>query len=323
MSKKTTICIIFSIFICISLLRANEIDDVVPFKFINSVKIDNYTTRIPFKLIDRLLIIEGSLDSKKGNFIIDTGSESLILNKVHFKNANFYNDSRHTAGVLGKIEQTLEKKVKRIRFDNLNFKNANAHVINLSHIEKSKNIKLLGIIGYTILEDYEIFIDLYLNQITLTKTDHKGNVLGKKPYLEKIVDTIEFSRSKHSIVLNAFIENKKVRFALDTGAEFNQLNASINKKVLKNFYPKSTVVLNGASGKKIEVVYGNLHRVKLNDDNYFGPMKTIVTNLSNMSDAFGTHLDGVLGYDFFAQKRVIINYKKETLYFINYPILRH
>ena len=39
-----------------------------------------------------------------------------------------------------------------------------------------------------------------------------------------------------------------------------------------------------------------------------------------MNEAFGTNLDGILGYEFFAQKRTIINYQKEKLYFINYPL---
>ena len=51
-------------------------------------------------------------------------------------------------------------------------------------------------------------------------------------------------------------------------------------------------------------------------------MKTIITNLNNMNKAFGTNLDGILGHDFFAQKRVIINYQKEKLYFIKYPFIR-
>ena len=51
-------------------------------------------------------------------------------------------------------------------------------------------------------------------------------------------------------------------------------------------------------------------------------MKTMLTNLHNMNKAFGTDLDGVLGHDFFAQRRVIINYKKEKLYIIKYPLIR-
>jgi hypothetical protein len=42
-----------------------------------------------------------------------------------------------------------------------------------------------------------------------------------------------------------------------------------------------------------------------------------------MNEAFGTSLDGVLGYEFFKQKRTIINYQKQKLYFINYPVEHH
>lgn len=295
----------------------------IPIYFSNAKKIDKFTTRIPFKLVDRLIVIEGVLNNKKGKFILDTGSEALILNKTHFKTYHFnYIKEGETSGVLSNALNPIEKTINKLSFDNLNIKNKNADLINLSHIEKSKKIKLLGIIGYSILKDYEVFVDLYLNQITLSKIDKLGNKLGKEKYLETIIDTVNFNLKKHTIVLEAYINKQKVKFALDTGAEFNQINSKINKKVLKHFYPKKRVQLTGASSKKIEVLYGTLHRVKLNDKNYFGPMKTILTNLHNMNKAFGTKLDGILGHDFFAQKRVIINYKKEKLYFIKYPILR-
>ena len=75
----------------------------------------------------------------------------------------------------------------------------------------------------------------------------------------------------------------------------------------------------GASGKKIEVMAGKLYRVKLTDNIYFAPMETLLTNLNQLNEAFGTSLDGVLGYEFFRQQRTIINYKKEKLYFVKYP----
>tara|TARA_R110002051_G_scaffold41034_2_gene84977 strand:- start:10 stop:984 length:975 start_codon:yes stop_codon:yes gene_type:complete len=306
---------------------ANSDDDrlfpEIPLYFSKAEKINEFTTRIPFKLVDRLMVIEGVLNDKKGNFIIDTGSEALILNKVHFKTYRFnYEKKGETSGILSSVDNPIEKTIKNISFDNLNLKNKNSDVVDLSHIEKSKKIKLLGIIGYAILKDYEVFVDLYLNQITLSKVDKSGFKLSKEGYLETIVDSINFTLKKHTIVLEASINKQKVTFGLDTGAEFNQINSRINKKVLKHFYPKKRIQLTGASSKKIEVLYGDLHRVKLTDKIYFGPMKTIITNLNNMNKAFGTNLDGILGHDFFAQKRVIINYQKEKLYFIKYPFIR-
>lgn len=283
--------------------------------------VNEYTSRIPFKLIDHLIVVEAELLNQKGNFIIDTGSETLILNSGHFPNVYAHNKkAKETYGVMHSIENSYEKKIKELVLQSFKLENRKSDVIDLSHIENSKKIRLLGIIGYNILKDYEIFIDMHLNQITLTKVDSYGNKLDKHVYIEKIIDSVNFKLKNHTIILNGSINDQKVKFGLDTAAEFNQINRTINKKALKYFIPKRRLRLMGASNKKIEVMAGKLHRVKLNKTIYFGPMLTVLTNLNNMNEAFGTDLDGVLGYEFFAQKRTIINYQKETLYFVDYPL---
>lgn len=297
----------------------NGVTDAI--RFPKAEIINEYTTRIPFKLVDHLIVIEAELFDKKGNFIIDTGSETLILNKVHFSSFYEHQKKYQTAsGVLQSIDNLYEKQVKELALKNFKIHNKASHVINLSHIETNKKIQILGIIGYNILKDYELFIDLYLNQITLTKTDALGNTLDKHVYLEKIIDSLDFKLKNHTIIVNTTINNQKLLFGLDTAAEFNQINKSINKKALKYFKPTKRLILTGASNKKIEVLAGKLYRVKLSESIYFGPMNTVLTNLNKMNEAFGTELDGILGYEFFAQKRTIINYKKQKLYFINYPL---
>ncbi len=283
--------------------------------------LNEYTTRIPFKLIDHLIVVEAELLNNKGNFIIDTGSETLILNSGHFPKMYAHQKTfKKTSGVLQSIENTYEKRVKEFVLQSFRLENKNSDVIDLSHIENSKKIKLLGIIGYSILKDYEIFVDMHLNQITLTKVDAFGNKLDKHVYLEKITDSIHFTLKEHTIVLQGSINGQNVKFGLDTAAEFNQISKSVNKKALKYFIPKKRLKLIGAGNKKIEVLAGKLHRVKLNESVYFGPMLTVLTNLNKMNEAFGTDLDGILGYEFFAQKRTIINYQKERLYFVDYPL---
>ncbi|GAL89932.1 hypothetical protein [Jejuia pallidilutea] len=292
-----------------------------PILFPKAEVLNPYTTRIPFKLVDHLIVVEAELLDKKGNFIIDTGSEALILNSVHF-NAYypFQKKTTNASGVNAVLDFSYEKFIDEFNLNGFKFENKVSDIINLSHIETGKKIKLLGIIGYSILKDYEVFIDLHLHQITLTKVDKEGHPLSDKIYLEKIVDSLDFTLKKHTIVIQGFINNQSVRFGLDTAAEFNQINKSIHRKALAFFIPKQRLKLNGASGKTIRVLAGKLHRVKLKDNIYFGPMYTVLTNLNQMNEAFGVALDGILGYEFFAQKRTIINYKKEKLYFIDYPI---
>jgi hypothetical protein len=285
--------------------------------------INDYTTRIPFKLIDHLIVVEAKLLGKEGNFIIDTGSETLILNKVHFPIKYSHNKKRNeTSGVVNIVDDPLERQLSQFVIQNLILENKTSDVIDLSHIERTKKMNLLGVIGFNILKDYEVFIDLYLNQITLTKTDRFGEKLDKYVYLEKITDSIDFKLKNHTIVLNATVNGQNLKMGLDSAAELNQINKSVSKKVLKYFHPKERLMLTGASNSKIEVLAGKLHRVKLSETIYFGPMNTILTNLSKMNEAFGTKLDGVLGFEFFQQKRTIINYKKEKLYFVKHPNIK-
>ncbi len=219
------------------------------------------------------------------------------------------------------MDYAYEKYLEEFILNNICLKNTTSHVIDLSHIEKLKNNNTFcGAFGYNILKDYEVFIDMHLNQITLSKTDKFGEKLDPRGYLERVTDSIGFNLKEHTIVLDTYVANEKMKFALDTGAEFNQLNRRQSKKVLKYFIPTKRLVLVGASDEKAEVLAGKLYSVKLSDRVYFGPMNTIITNLDRMSEAFGVKLDGVLGYEFFAQKRTIINYKKEMLYFIDSPI---
>ncbi len=296
-------------------------DDIV---FSKAEILNEYTARVPFKLVDRLIVVEAELLGKKGDFIIDTGSETLILNKVHFPyKERFFTKKKQTSGVIAVMDDTFEQNVKEFILQNFNLKNKISDVVDLSHIEKVKKMHLLGIIGYNILKDYEVFFDMHLNQITLTKVDKFGIKYDKNVYVEKIIDSINFRLKKHTIVVNGYVGDLQVKFGLDSGAEFNQINKKLGKKGLKYFYPKKRLVLLGASNNKIEVVAGKLFRVKLSETVYFGPMHTVLTNLNKMNEAFGADLDGVLGYEFFQQKRTIINYQKEKLFFVDYPILRN
>lgn len=295
-----------------------------PIVFTKAELVNAYTTRIPFKVIDQLIVVEASLLDQSGNFIIDTGSQMLILNSNYFKSNNRFREKTYErSGVNEKIEHAKQKFLNSFKLNAMTVDQLKADVIDLSHFEETKKMKLLGIIGHSVLSNFEVFIDLHLNQMTLTKTDKNGERLSDKVYAEKISDSFSFKMKRHTIILDAKIGGRPVKFGLDTGAEYNQLNKKLDSKILKYFYPTKNMKLTGASGKQIKVKSGKLYRVSLTENIYFGPMTTVLADLKYMNDAFGARLDGVLGFEFFKQKRTIINYKKKLLYFIDYPIPKY
>ncbi len=278
------------------------------------------TVRIPFKLIGHLIVIEAEVYDRKGNFIIDTGSENLLLNKVHFTKHRGRIARSGYAGVNGEIDQVRVRWLKKILLNDFSIENIKANSINLSHIEKSKKMQLYGIIGYKVLKDYEIFIDFYLKQITLSKVNKKGNKIDQFPYLEKITDSINFILRGHTIILKSYVNGHKLNFGLDSGAEINMLHTGVPKKVLKKFTIDKRIYMVGADQRKIEVLAGKLNDVEFEGTIFNKSMLTILTNLRQANIAYGTRLDGILGYEFMVKRRIILNYKRKRLYFVEIPI---
>ncbi len=294
----------------------NPLDGIEEISFPKVEILTENTTRIPFKLIDHLIVVEAKVYKKTGDFIIDTGSEGFLLNSVHFSPYNLRSGNRVGAGINGAIDNVGESKVYTFGLEDFVIKNKNSQIIDFSHLEKSKKMQVLGIIGYEILKDYEVFIDFQLKQITLFKTDQNGNRIDKHLLLEKITDSIDIKVKKHTIVLKCSVNGEKLNFGLDTGAEINLLSKSVPKRVLKKFRPLRRIKMIGMYNKKIEVLAGKLYDLRLKDKLHCSVMRTIVGNLNSMRHAYGMKLDRVLGYDFFAMRRLIINYKKKKLYFI-------
>ncbi len=278
------------------------------------------TVRIPFKLIGHLMVIEAEVYNKKGNFIVDTGSENLLLNKVHFTKHRGRAARSGYAGVNGEVDQVRIRWLKKILLNDFSIENIKANSVNLSHIEKSKKMQLYGIIGYKVLKDYEVFIDFYLKQITLSKVDKKGNKIDQLPYLEKITDSLNFILKRHTIILKSYVNGSKLNFGLDTGAEINMLHTGVSKKVLEKFTVDKRILMVGADQRKIEVLAGKLNDVRFSGRIYNKSMRTILTNLRDANVAYGTRLDGILGYEFMVKRRIILNYKRKRLYFVEIPI---
>lgn len=274
------------------------------------------TIRIPFKMAGRLIVIQAGLGEKIGNFILDTGSSSLILNSVHFK-GGVKKRGYVSIGTTGAVDDVKIKAVEDFSFPGLIFEKLYADVIDLGHLERKKNIEILGLIGYEPLKEFEIIVDFQLKQITLIRLDKKGNRLDSLALLEPIMDSLNFRLQAHIIAIDGKVDNTSVTFGLDTGAELNLLHKGIRRKVLNHFKISKRTVLNGMGQHEVEVLAGKLYKFTCGNQRLSG-MRTLLTNMDEMNDAFNTNLDGLIGFEFLCMRRTIINYKKKKLYFLKW-----
>ena len=109
----------FRLYICIffcysTMLFANNIEkDTQKLYFPNAEYIGENTVRIPFKLYDRLIVIEAEIFNRKGNFVLDTGAEKLLLNDVHFDGTNLKPSHLRHSGVSSDVDEVKIKWLKK------------------------------------------------------------------------------------------------------------------------------------------------------------------------------------------------------------------
>ena len=277
------------------------------------------TVRIPFSLADHLIVLEGEINGQTGNLILDTGSKHLVLNKAHF-NHNPAQLRRGTGyAVNGTIDQVMAQRIQSFNFSTFNLPKTTADLLDLSHIENNKKTRILGIIGYDILLEYEVYIDFYLQQVTLFRTDKNGDRIDKHLFTDTPETAISFLQQGHSIIINTFLNDVPLRMALDTGAEINFLDLNTSKKALKGFRGIKPVKLKGMHKSQKEILAGKVYGLKVPELPPVGVMRTLLADLREMTQAYGTPVDGVLGYEFIAMKRFLINYKKKAIIFVKSP----
>ncbi|MCK9453256.1 MAG: hypothetical protein M0Q90_16285 [Bacteroidales bacterium] len=265
---------------------------------------------IPIKRAGKLILIDAYADSVSGSLILDTGSAGIVLNQIYFRNER-KSSGQQSGGITGKLRNTKKTKIKKLSFDEIVFENIMVDLVDLGHLEKVREVKILGFFGLCLFRDFELVLDLKNNVLELHRLNDEGWRLSQQPVP---VPDLELEVYNYSDVffVEGRIANRRLIFCLDTGAESNVLDSYLSDKILKTVKILSRSSLRGVGKQEKEVFYGLMNEFILNDKAY-PPMQTIITNLSQMSDSYGMEIHGMLGCNFFEQGVYYLNMKTDVL----------
>lgn len=272
------------------------------------------TVSIPFTQVGSLIIVQAKADGFSGNFILDTGSEFLLLNKQYVKLASNKKDII-SIGNTGKLIVS-EMQVDSLHIDQMQILNLKAHIVDLHPIEVQRKIRIQGVLGFNAFKNFEMLIDFPHHMIVLSKVNKKGIRTDQDNPSGIPYDSMHFTLENHLIVIKASVNDVILKLYLDTGAEFNLIDKKISKQALKKFTAVKQVNMVGIGNKKLEATAGIMNDVQCGHQ--FNPtMNTILTNMDDINSSFHVNLDGVLGYEFLKQRIIMINYQKKMIYFFN------
>jgi hypothetical protein len=276
---------------------------------------DVNTIYIPFTLVGQLIMVEAKVDTVTGFFMLDTGSEKLVLNKQYFE-AGENGRAIAAVGNTGRVDAVIEKRVDSLQLDQLVVRDIRAHLVDLHHIELKKNTRLIGILGHDVYQDFEVFIDFQSKVIVLTRVNKKGIRIDTLAPYEVPYDSMDFDLQHHLIIVDARVNGVRLKMIMDSGAELNLIDRKVNRRVMDKFTIIKRVNLLGVGNREVEVLAGVMNEVQCGKQ-YSEKMNTLLTSLDEINQSFGVNVQGVLGYEFLKKRRVLINYQKRKLYFFN------
>ena len=264
------------------------------------------SVEIPQKRAGRLFLIEAKVGNQTGNLVFDTGANGLVLNSTYFRDYVKTGGSNPggVTGAVGFVEQIM---IDHIEFSNLSYKNISADITNLGHIENKRGIKILGLIGFSMMRKLEIVLDINNNQLKLFRIDKEGKRLNNSASRFNADHTQKIESTTNILFLKGMIGGKMLNFCLDTGCETNVICSDCNRTIMNTLTITRRSEVIGAGNGSSEVLFGRMNDFTIGQKK-FPVMEMVVTNLEPLSESYGTKTDGMLGYDFLKQGIVCINF---------------
>lgn len=257
-----------------------------------------------FELVGGMIFIEANVNGRVGNFILDTGAPGIILNDVPTKTS----EELQAGGIAGNIN-IGQIKIDDFSWGNIKLSNCDGYVLDISHLEKSLDRTIAGLIGFDVLADFELLFD-YDNKL-IQILDARDNELHRN---NKPVKKIAFQKQGHLPVIQAKIGRKNYHFGLDTGAEVNLLDKAVFEQLPGDLIQEITAEAIQGLGDQEQIVQAAIieHTQVATID--FPKMKFLAIDFSAINKNQDISIDGLLGFDFLQQSKVSINYKKQKIY---------
>jgi len=278
---------------------------------------DTPSCTIPFNRAGNLIVIQARVDTTEGNFILDTGAPGLILNMTYFRH---YPSASHTdeesGGITGEVSLSSATDVASLRLGPIRYSRIEAGRINLGHIENSKGLKVLGLLGMQLFKRFEMIIDYENNLIHLHLINKKEAKTYKHDMLKdtSVYNEFPIDIKDNKLYTYGEMAGKKLTFIIDTGAESNVLDSRLPNTVFENVTITSRILLSGAGNSKVEALTGEMKNVKLAKLE-IGSLPVLVTNLEKMCKAYDDQcLDGMLGFDFLSMHKIGFNFVNRKMY---------
>lgn len=255
----------------------------------------------PFDLYRNLIFFPARVDGRQGNFILDTGAPTLLLNRRTDTGHESYATGYGAGGEVGYDHQRVES----FEFAGQRHGRTWALALDLSAMEARTGRTIDGFVGYEQLWNRELRIDYARREFQVLKSERRPQHTGAAPDHELDLDFVD-----HLPIVTLRIGKRKLRFILDTGAGTNLIDHQYAALTQPTGRVMNVQGLDGNDADCELVTLSDPRELSLTE-----AQRTFVdTDLSHLQTPGQPPLAGILGSAFLGNYCIGIDYRRAKLY---------
>lgn len=269
------------------------------------------TIRIQFHLRAGLIYIPAKLNGKMGYFMFDSGAPVVILRKKYLPESFISKDvSVDFTGMGGMMDDVKWSTGNTLEWGGIKLTALDAPVATMDDMEVDDHMSVFGLMGYGVLEGYQITFDYAHSQILLERVDETGKLFGSSYDKGQLKGSFPMRMKRHIPIIDIMLGNKSYAMGIDCGANANVLKEELSKELASFIdYEDKTVHIAGVGAEQQNnrtafLMHARVGHYQLQD------MYTVLTNqkIGGGTGDDALPIAGLLGTPFLNQQKVTLNF---------------
>jgi len=240
------------------------------------------------------------------DFILDTGAGTSLLSAELAQQLNIKvlgTKEGQSAG--GKVSVSLAK-VESLALGQAKIEDIEVGIVDLGHIAKTVGTKIDGDVGYNFLKYFRVTIDYQIGEIRFDDPRRIEN-FGRTSKTE--IPMRLASPAKPLVLVDVYANGGgPFQFAIDTGTSTTAVAPEVARQLGIEGSPIGPLT---TGGSQVSVTAGNLKSFQIGGARIDDLVVVVADFFGMLSQAVGAKLDGIVGYNFLRNFRVVMDYPSE------------
>jgi predicted aspartyl protease len=241
-------------------------------------------------------------------FIFDTGAGTSLLSTELAQQLNIkIIGSKEGQSAGGKVAVSLAK-VDSLVVGETKLDDVDVGIVDLSHIGRTVGAKIDGDLGYNFLKHFRVTIDYRDSELRLD--DPKRVESFARNAITEIAIRLA-NPAKPLILVDVYANGRgPFQFVIDTGTSTSAITPELAKQLGVQTSPVGAGTTGGAP---VDFSAGSLQSFQLGGAKIDNMAVVVADFFTMLNAAIGAKLDGIVGYNFLRNYKVVIDYQGETL----------